>query len=111
MARMLELEGYLAQVANSGGQALSLLQRNRYDLLLLDMHMPGLPGLEVLQQAGQMGLDLAVVILTGHKEFEDSVAALSSELVTDFLLKPASNHEIISAVARALQKAATHPLS
>ncbi len=109
VARILQLEGFLIQVANSGDQALKLLRLNHYDLLILDMYMPGLSGLELLQQVEQMHLNLAIIIMTGHKEFKDIITTLNSELVTDFLLKPVNNQEIISAVNHALQIQAQRP--
>jgi two-component system response regulator MprA len=99
----LRLLGYSVDEADSGEEALLLLERASYDLMVLDMHMPGLGGLEVMKRVRQLWPDLLIVILTGHATLESAIAAVKSEAV-DYLLKPASTHEIAETVTRALQK-------
>jgi DNA-binding NtrC family response regulator len=103
VARLLELEGYLVRIAHSGDEAIRLLQHTPYDLMLLDMNMPGLSGLDVLQWIKQRQLNLAVIVLTGHKEFKAAVTAPTATPVAGFLVKPVSHQEIITAVTRALR--------
>lgn len=104
LTNMLKLEGYYAKEATSGQQALSLLQRDFYDVMVLDMQMSGMSGMDVMRQVRQLYPGLSIIILTGHATLDNAIAAAKSEQVVDYLLKPAKNQEIIDAVTRALQK-------
>ncbi len=103
LARGLGLMGYLVKEAGSGREALTLLKRVPCDAMVLDMFMPGMDGVEVMQRARQMYPDLAIIVLTGRPAIESAIAAVKSD-VADYLLKPASVHDIADAVTRALQK-------
>jgi DNA-binding response OmpR family regulator len=103
LARGLGLLGYLVREASSGREALTQLKRGPCDAMVLDMFMPGMDGVEVMQRARQMYPDLSIIVLTGRPAIESAIAAVKSE-VADYLLKPASVHDIADAVARALQR-------
>ena len=103
LVRGLGLLGYAVEEAGSGREALTLLKRMPCDAMVLDMFMPGMDGVEVMQRARQMYPDLAIIVLTGRPAVESAIAAVKSE-VADYLLKPASVHDIADAVTRALQK-------
>jgi len=105
LARSLTLLRYGADVAACGDQALEMLERTPYDVMLLDMRMPGLDGIEVMQRAGRMCSDLSIIVLTGHATLESAIAAVKSDAI-DYLLKPASIHDIAVAVSKALQRRA-----
>jgi DNA-binding response OmpR family regulator len=105
LARSLTLLRYSADVAASGDQALEMLERTPYDVMLLDLRMPGLGGIEVMQRAGQLCADLSIVVLTGHASLQSAIAAVKADAV-DYLLKPASIHELATAVSKALQRRA-----
>ena len=102
----LRLMGYLVDEAGSGEEALLMLEHLPYDLMVLDMRMPGLHGIDVMKRARQLCPELLIVILTGHATLESAIAAVKSEAV-DYLLKPASTHEIAETVTRALKNRAT----
>jgi DNA-binding response OmpR family regulator len=103
LARSLTLLRYSVDVAASGRQALEMLERTPYDVMLLDMRMPGMGGIEVMQRAGRMCSDLSIIVLTGHATLESAIAAVKSGAI-DYLLKPASIHELATAVSKALQR-------
>lgn len=103
LARSLTLLRYSVDVAASGHQALEMLERTPYDVMLLDIRMPGLGGIEVMQRAGQLCADLSIVVLTGHASLQSAIAAVKADAV-DYLLKPASIHELATAVSKALQR-------
>ncbi len=103
LARGLGLLGFRVKEAGSGREALMHLKRAACDVMVLDMLMPGMDGVEVMQRARQMHPDLAIVVLTGHPAIESAIAAVKTE-AADYLLKPASVHDIAEAVTRALQK-------
>ncbi len=88
--RALELE---TDAAMNGEEALSKIQREPYDLMLLDLRMPGMDGMEVLRRARQLRPELPVVILTAYGSVESAVEAMKLGAV-DFLQKPFSPKEI-----------------
>ncbi len=103
LVKALSLVGYEVDEAATGQEALALLQIEPYDLMVLDMVLPGIEGIDVLRQAHQIQSDVSIIILTGNASLESAIAAVKSAAV-DYLLKPASIHEIIDAVTKALQK-------
>jgi len=103
LARALSLKGYDVQEAGAGYEALTLLQHTPFDLMVLDMHMPDLDGVEVMREARRLHPNLLILVLTGHPSVDNAVAAVRSD-VADFLCKPATVHEIACTVGRILQK-------
>jgi DNA-binding response OmpR family regulator len=105
LSRALRLKGYLyVDEAHSGREAVEKLSRLPYDLMMLDIRMPEMDGMEVLQKAQQIRPDLLVIILTGHAAMESALAALKSGMVVDYLLKPASLEQVEAAIRKALRK-------
>jgi DNA-binding response OmpR family regulator len=105
LVRSLSLKGYRASGAVSGYQALEMLGRTSYDAMVLDMRLPGMDGVEVMQRACQVRPDLAIVVLTGHASLQTAISAVKSH-AADYLLKPASVHDVATAIASALQRRA-----
>ena len=105
LARALSLLGYFVEEAGSGQEALALLEHTTPDLMVLDMHMPGLDGVEVMHRARQMHPELSIIILTGYATLENAIAAVKLT-AADYLRKPASTREIANAVTRTLEKRA-----
>jgi DNA-binding response OmpR family regulator len=103
IVRALELSGYRADGAASGKEALRALNLESYDLMLLDIKMPEIDGIEVMHRAHQLRPELAVIILTGHATLDSAIAAIKSE-AEDYLLKPAGVHDIAMAIGRTLKK-------
>jgi DNA-binding response OmpR family regulator len=94
----------VTEEAGSGQEGLALLGRNTYDLMILDMRMPGVDGLGVIGQVHAIAPGLPIIVLTGHATLESAIAAVRSEEVVEYLLKPTSVHDVASAVSAALQK-------
>jgi DNA-binding NtrC family response regulator len=88
--RSLDLE---TDTAVNGEEALSKVEREPYDLMLLDLRMPGMDGMEVLRRARELRPELPVVILTAYGSVESAVEAMKLGAV-DFLQKPFSPKEI-----------------
>lgn len=85
--KVLSRRGFSTLEAGSGEQALTLLAESDVDVVLLDLKMPGLTGIETLQRLRQLTAQLPVIILTGHGGYEDALAGIQLEIV-DFLQKP-----------------------
>lgn len=103
LVRVLEQAGYEVQAANDGREALARLETAPYDLLLTDIKMDHLGGVELLQAARNRYPDLAVILLTGHATVPSAITALR-EGAYDYLLKPVKNEEIVATVAAGLRE-------
>jgi signal transduction histidine kinase len=86
-AAILEKEGYNVDTASSGDEAIALLERKDYDLVLTDLHMEGGDGLSVLNQIRRHSPLTISVVLTGFASVESAIAALQ-EGAYDYLVKP-----------------------
>lgn len=104
----LEGWGYQVDEATSGEEALSRLATRRYDLLLLDLRMPGTDGVTVMERVRLSRPTLPIIILTGYATLESAIAAVRCG-AADYLLKPVSIREVARAVQRALQRSADGP--
>ena len=103
IAHALNLMGYKADEAASGAEALSKLAARFYDLILLDLRMPGVDGVEVMRQASRLCPDTLVIVLTAHATLESAIAAVRFGAV-DYLLKPYSLRDTEAAIAQALDQ-------
>lgn len=105
MGELLRLRGYDVHEAASGAAALAWLSETPCDLLLLDMVMPGMHGVEVMRRAREMRPDLAIIVLTAHATVDSAIASVKAD-VTDYMLKPCAAADLVIAVERALQERA-----
>ncbi len=101
--RDLELAGYEVDTAESGEDALLLLAETRYDLLVTDLMMNGISGIELLAGAGEKNALMPVIILTGHGHLQSAMEALRLG-AADYLLKPCINEELILRITSCLEK-------
>jgi DNA-binding response OmpR family regulator len=105
---ILKLEGYSVATAASGEAAIAAIQKEIYDVMLLDLRMPGMDGLEVLRTATKITPDTQIIVLTAHGSLESAIEALRQG-AHDYLLKPASPDQVLSSVAAAFaNKAEQH---
>lgn len=89
----LEESGYEVTIAPSGEEGLALIRKNYFDLLVTDLMMEGIGGLELLKSAKKVDPDLSVIILTGYGEVASAVEALRLG-ASDYLLKPCDCSEL-----------------
>jgi DNA-binding response OmpR family regulator len=87
LATRLELRGYVTEIANSGEETLEAITRQVPDLLLLDLKMPDLDGLEVLAKLRENYKELKVIILTGHGSFSSGNQGMTLGAF-DYIVKP-----------------------
>ncbi|MCB8992040.1 MAG: response regulator transcription factor [Ardenticatenaceae bacterium] len=95
--------GYQADHAGSGHDALSELATSHYDVVILDLQMPGMSGVQVLKEVEQMAPNTAFVVFTAHASTDTAIAALRSGAV-DYLRKPVSLERLFAVVERAVKK-------
>jgi two-component system nitrogen regulation response regulator NtrX len=100
---ILEYEDYQFLGAASGQEALAAVQRERPDLVLLDIKMPGMDGMEVLRKLHALDETLPVVMISGHGTTATAVEAIRSGAV-DFLDKPLSSERVIVTLQNALRQ-------
>lgn len=105
LERALKHEGYALEVAANGSEAIQKLKsaEKRYDLLVLDLQMEPIDGLQVLQIARERDPDIVVIILTAHGSMESAVEALRLGAF-DYLLKPATPEAIRQRVQEGMQQ-------
>src|ERR1700690_3423920 len=97
-------DGHRVDVAGSGEEALELFAKGDYSLLISDIVMPGMNGIDLLKKIKQISADTQVVIMTSHAELKTAIEALRSNAY-DYLLKRFDNLDVISMVTqRALEK-------
>ena len=102
-SEVLQLDGYHVNGATSPREALELLQDGHWDVLLTDIVMPAMTGLELLDAATTRNPDLIGIIMTGHGTLDTAIESLRLG-AQGFVLKPFSPDEIRSAVSRALER-------
>ncbi|MEW5725096.1 MAG: response regulator, partial [Thermodesulfobacteriota bacterium] len=100
--RILSREGYEVRLAAQGEEALSLLADQAADVVLLDLKMPGLDGLQVLENIVRVYPDTLVIIVTGFATIETAIEAMKKGAY-DFMTKPFRPDQLRLAVARALE--------
>ncbi len=98
-----ELEGYVTQTAYSGRQGLDEFSKNAYDLILLDIKMSDIDGIQVLKEIRKVNNNVAIIMITGVHEVATVVEAIK-EGADDYLVKPFQDLSIVqSAIEKALR--------
>ncbi len=103
LGELLMADGHQVATVDSGEAALELIATCEFDLVLLDLHLKGVSGMEVLRELRRRSKDAAVIILTGHASVETAVEALRQG-ADDYLFKPATPEEIEASIREALLK-------
>lgn len=98
----LKLRNFTATMANSGKEALEVIEHETPDVLLLDLKMPDLDGLEVLASLKENYPHLAVIILTGHGSFEAGRKGMELGAY-DYVMKPVDLNILIKKIEDAFQ--------
>jgi two-component system response regulator HydG len=102
LARWLSEEGYATATSASAAEALRLLQGRRWDLVLLDIKMPGMDGMELQRRLRDIDPLALVIIMTGYASVETAVAAMKHGAF-DYITKPFDPDELSVLVRRALE--------
>lgn len=94
--------GYEVEEAASGEEALERLRARAADLVLLDIHLPGLHGVELMERICRLCPGVKLLILTGKPDLESAIGAIKCRAL-DYLIKPVDLDELLGAIRRALQ--------
>jgi two-component system, NtrC family, response regulator GlrR len=106
MAIRLRGEGYAVQSAESGKDALRLLNTQNVDVVLSDLRMPGLDGLSLFEEIMSIGKDIPVILMTAHGTIQDAVEA-TQRGVFGFLTKPIDHDELRGLLKKAVSQTQT----
>jgi DNA-binding response OmpR family regulator len=99
----LEIEGFGVAEASGGAAALDLMERQEFDLAMLDLRMPGFGGLDLLEEMRRRGMTVPTVIVTAYGDVPDAVRALKLGAI-DFLQKPLKPDTLRGVVARVVAR-------
>ena len=102
LGRDLEHEGYDITVASNGEEAVARLKDQNYDLVITDLVMTGMDGLQVLEESKKNNPDIGVFILTGYGDMTSAIDALRLG-ADDYLQKPIDTDEILLRIDRCLK--------
>ena len=102
LTEILTEDGYQVTTAKDGIEGVELLKQNRYDLIISDMVMPGMTGIEVLQEAFKVDPEYAVVMITGYPSVETAVKLVNLG-ASDYITKPFNVDLIKVTVAKVLE--------
>ncbi len=103
IADFLGMEGYIVRTAEDGTSAISELERARYDMVISDLKMPRMGGLDLLKEVSRAHPDTLTVIMTGFGTVETAIDAMKRGAY-DYILKPFKVEEVVHIVQRGLEK-------
>lgn len=103
LKRALERDGHDVAAATDGRQALHLMQHQIFDLILTDLKMDDVNGVELMRQVQAISPDTAVIMLTGYATLESAIEALRQGAV-DYLVKPCSSADVRASVEKGLAR-------
>ncbi len=104
ISKTLQRVGYQVSAAASGEEALDMLAEQNFDVVLTDIRMPGLTGVELLAKIKERAPDSIVILMTGYASLGTAVESLRLG-AHDYLIKPSSSQDIRQSVARGLERA------
>jgi DNA-binding NtrC family response regulator len=93
LSKLLEGEGYAVVASETGEEALQILQQSHIDLVLTDMRMPGMDGIELLKKIRERYGELGVIILTGYGQIESYIEAMNFGAI-EYVSKPFKVNEL-----------------
>jgi len=98
---LLKLEDYLVDVSLSNMEALQMIKKNKYQMLITNLKMPGIDGLELIKKARKLNPEIRTIMITGSGTVETAVQSLKHE-IDDDIKKPFSIVELKKVVKRTL---------
>ena len=96
-------EGYDVDVAENGAQGCAMVEKEKYSVIFCDIKMPEMDGMEVLDRFAQMGVDAAVVMISGHGDIDTAVECIKKGAF-DFIQKPLDLNRILITIKNATEK-------
>ncbi len=103
MSKLLTVEGYEVSIAGTGPEALEMLRQNLHDLVILDVRMPEMNGVQVLSEIKKIDVSLEVIIMTGYASV-DTAKEIMKLGAYDYLLKPYAIAELLEKIDAAYDR-------
>ena len=103
LGEILTDEGYEVDTAEDGAVALQKVEKEKFDVIFCDIKMPGMDGIEVLGKLTEMGIDAAVVMISGHADIDTAVECIKKGAF-DFVQKPLDLNRILITIKNATEK-------
>jgi DNA-binding NtrC family response regulator len=103
MAKLLANRGYVVTAVNSGDAAIQALEEKDFDVVVLDLKMPGMDGITTLKEIKKLGLFTQTLILTGHGSIDTALEAIKLGAY-DYLTKPCEIDELVGKIEGAWEK-------
>jgi len=103
LSEILSFEGYKVDEASDGEEGLKKFKEKTFDLVLCDIKMPKLDGIEFLQRAGEINPDIPIVMISGHGNIETAVEAVKKGAY-DFISKPPDLNRLLITIRNAMDK-------
>lgn len=97
MSRLLDSRGYRSTPVNGGAEAIRCLENETFDVVVLDLKMPGMDGLTTLKEIKKLGLFTQTLILTGHGSIDSALEAVKLGAY-DYLTKPCNIDELVAKI-------------
>ena len=103
MSKLLTSRGYRVTAVNSGDSAIQALEKEDFDVVVLDLKMPGMDGITTLKEIKKLGLFTETLILTGHGSIDSAMEATNLGAY-DYLPKPCEIGELVAKIEGAWEK-------
>ncbi len=103
LKEILEYEGYIVDEAQDGAEGYKMIQEGDYDIVLCDIKMPKMDGMEVLEKAGHSNPDVPFIMISGHGTLETAVEAVKKGAF-DYVAKPPDLNRLLITIRNALDK-------
>ena len=103
MSKLLNARGYRVTAVNSGDAAIQKLSEDEFDVVVLDLKMPGMDGLTTLKEIKKLDLFTQTLILTGHGSIDSALEAIKLGAY-DYLTKPTEIHDLVAKIEGAWEK-------
>jgi DNA-binding NtrC family response regulator len=107
MAERLTIRDYDVSTAFSGEEALEKIKSYNFDVVILDVKMPGIDGIDTLREIKSIKPLTEVIMLTGHATVETAIKGMQLGAL-DYLMKPCDNEELVSKISRGYERKAEH---
>ena len=103
MSKLLANRGYVVTAVNSGDAAIQVMEEKDFDVVVLDLKMPGMDGLTTLKEIKNLGLFTETLLLTGHGSINSALEAIKLGAY-DYLTKPCEIDELVAKIEGAWEK-------
>src|ERR1700749_1202607 len=103
LSEILSFEGYKIDEASDGEEGLKTFKEKTFDVVLCDIKMPKLDGIEFLQKAGESNSDIPIIMISGHGNIETAVEAVKKGAY-DFISKPPDLNRLLITIRNAMEK-------